>query len=750
MKKLWSMTSAGGANNLGTIFQINLDGSDYTRVHDFSGSDGSNPQGSLFQASDGKLYGMTSGGGSLGFGVLFSIDPIRLIYTKLIDFTGTADLTYAGANPAGSLIEINNILYGMTYAGGANNMGVLFSFDPATKEYTRLLPNDFNGTNGCTPRGSLLLASDGKLYGMTKRGGSSYQNTVHDGAGIMFSFDLTSNTYSIVFDFFNHAEFPDGSLIQLNNGKLYGMTELGGISNGGTLFSFDIVTQDYRVLYNFNYIANNGHPIDGGAQPNGDLLKVIVGGETKLFGMASRSGGTDDGTIFSYDVSNHTLTQILNFSGTNGETPYGSLMKASNSMLYGLVSGGGTYDQGILFSLDPNSGAYTILRNLNAASPVLDGISPVLSNFIEVSTKQWTLLGDETGLPQEAFCVRTAVWPDSNGNNVVYMATTEKVNDGYAKIIVRKWNGNHWHVIGGGPVDHNFSRGVNGNGIWISIAVKSDATVFVAYGAYQSPFTVKMLYPESGAVWSDNLMNLSIDSVDEPTIVVHNNDDPYIALNDVNPATAQRIPTVLKFNSSTNTWDRTVLSDSESDYINIALSSSGDPFVIYTIVPFLKARVAFLNSSVWEEIDNSTIPDIQANFACIALDNSNKPIIVFQRSVETAIIQCLTFTAGLWQPIANPGSSGIPNTPPVTLTDWIALTVDSRGNPIIAYSDLNNSELVTVIKYDGSSWMLLGTIAQEWSSGIGLVSAPGNNIYAAFITNGNGNNGGVAQIWEYA
>src|SRR5262245_44087811 len=40
----------------------------------------------LIQGSDGKLYGMTSAGGSHGYGVIFSFDPAGPVYTKLFDF----------------------------------------------------------------------------------------------------------------------------------------------------------------------------------------------------------------------------------------------------------------------------------------------------------------------------------------------------------------------------------------------------------------------------------------------------------------------------------------------------------------------------------------------------------------------------------------------------------------------------------------------------------------------------------------
>ena len=58
-------------------------------------------------------------------------------------------------------------LYGMTSEGGSGNVGVIFSFDPSASTYTKL--KDFDNTDGASPLGSLMQASDGKLYGMTNK-----------------------------------------------------------------------------------------------------------------------------------------------------------------------------------------------------------------------------------------------------------------------------------------------------------------------------------------------------------------------------------------------------------------------------------------------------------------------------------------------------------------------------------------------------------------------------------------------------
>ena len=59
----------------------------------------------------------------------------------------------------------------MTIHGGSHDDGVIFSFDPASSTYIKLM--DFDSTNGASPNGSLIQAVDGKVYGMTAGGGSS-------------------------------------------------------------------------------------------------------------------------------------------------------------------------------------------------------------------------------------------------------------------------------------------------------------------------------------------------------------------------------------------------------------------------------------------------------------------------------------------------------------------------------------------------------------------------------------------------
>lgn len=353
--KLYGMTSGGGVNNMGVLFQYDPTTSIYSKKLDFSGFlNGSSPHGSLIQGSDGKLYGMTSGGGINNLGVLFQYDPATSIYTKKLDFAGTTNGNY----PYGSLIQANDgKLYGMTSAGGINFMGVLFQYDLATSTCTKKL--DFSGvTNGSKPNGSLMQASDGTLYGMTYQGGINNM-------GVLFLYNAATSTYTKKLDFAGttNGKYPYGSLMQASNGKLYGMTSEGGIKTLGVFFQYDPITSTYNKKLDFAGV--------NGVNPYGSLIQASDG---KLYGMTFGGGAGKLGVLFQYDPSISSYTKKLDFEAAiDGQRPCGSLLRASDGKLYGMTSRGGTNGLGVLFQYDPVTSIYNkkldFVDSANGSSP---------------------------------------------------------------------------------------------------------------------------------------------------------------------------------------------------------------------------------------------------------------------------------------------------------------------------------------------------------------------------------------------
>src|ERR1041384_6674182 len=241
--KFYGVTLYGGLSSAGNVYAYNTAPNIYTNIHNFfQASLGWDAQSGMIKTINGLLYGMCQAGGANDSGVIYKIDPVTDTYTDIYDFDTD------GAYPLGTLTESSNgKLYGMTYSGGASFNGVIFSFDPSNSTYIKL--HDFDTITGIQPYyGGLIQASNSKLYGLTYKGGLN-------GWGVLFSFDLATGVYTDLFDFdLIHGAEPLGSLIQATDGLLYGMTSGGGSNGKGVLFSFDIATNNYTDLFDFDGI----------------------------------------------------------------------------------------------------------------------------------------------------------------------------------------------------------------------------------------------------------------------------------------------------------------------------------------------------------------------------------------------------------------------------------------------------------------------------------------------------------------
>ena len=91
---LYGMTAQGGANGYGNVFSVGTGGTNYKNVVSLTGTGGAAiggyPHGSLI-LSGTTLYGLTSGGGPNGFGYgnIFDVGIDGSNYSNILSFTGT-------------------------------------------------------------------------------------------------------------------------------------------------------------------------------------------------------------------------------------------------------------------------------------------------------------------------------------------------------------------------------------------------------------------------------------------------------------------------------------------------------------------------------------------------------------------------------------------------------------------------------------------------------------------------------------
>lgn len=355
---LYGVTAQGGDYDGGVLFALDpVNGLDTTMFLSLDDIGSDYPNGSLIQAKDGLLYGMTTQGGYSNYGTLFCYNPVSGIDSVVFDFNGNN-----GSYPYGSLVlDSNGLLYGMTFSGGHYGYGVLFSYNTITHKDSILL--NFSGV--VTNNNSLVQSKSGLLYGMSLLGGTNFY-------GDIFSFDPTAGTSTTIYSFDSiHGQYPYSGLIQASNGLLYGMTEYGGSNDEGVLFSFNTTANTQNVLVNFNDATI-------GSYPQGDLMQAANG---LIYGMTPEGGANYEGTLFYYNPVSGKDSVLVNLSDNIGFSPYGGVIQASDGLLYGMTNSGGTNYDGVIFSFNTKTKAYTPVYNFNDST---SGEAPY-GNLVEAS-----------------------------------------------------------------------------------------------------------------------------------------------------------------------------------------------------------------------------------------------------------------------------------------------------------------------------------------------------------------------------
>jgi uncharacterized repeat protein (TIGR03803 family) len=171
---LYGGTARGGTYNEGFIFKVTSAGK-MTILHSFSSSAVSGYY-SLARDSGGNLYGYDASGN----GSLFKLTP-RGEYTILYAFCSLSDCADGGgpfaSGPAGGpIIMPDGNLYGMTGGGGTLGYGTIFRITPQGQQ--TILYNFLGGSDGANPHSKLTKDSAGNLYGTTYSGGAFGGGTV--------------------------------------------------------------------------------------------------------------------------------------------------------------------------------------------------------------------------------------------------------------------------------------------------------------------------------------------------------------------------------------------------------------------------------------------------------------------------------------------------------------------------------------------------------------------------------------------
>jgi uncharacterized repeat protein (TIGR03803 family) len=265
-------------------------------------------------------------------------------YQILHAFMGHPD---DGEGPIGPLVEWDGRLFGVTYSGGENNAGILFAIRPDGTDYQILHSFSYFSSDPGYPTGGLAI-NNGTLIGTTSNGGTAWNGTIYainpDGSGFQIVHSFTETP--------DDGYWVGGPLIGVS-GELFGMTSGGGVYGHGTIFKLNSDGSAYQILHSFEGADGDG------SYPVGSLLYSAG----CLYGMTNMGGPADKGTIFKInpDGSGYQVLRALAGGPGDGEWPDGTLMETAG-IFYGVTNGGGPDEGGSLFQINPDGGGFAIIR----------------------------------------------------------------------------------------------------------------------------------------------------------------------------------------------------------------------------------------------------------------------------------------------------------------------------------------------------------------------------------------------------
>jgi uncharacterized repeat protein (TIGR03803 family) len=252
--------------------------------------------------------------------------------------------------------------------------------------------------DGSAPYGGLVRDANGDLFGTTESGGTE------GNSGVVYELirnpDRAKWRYRVLYKFCSAPACEDGknsesTLVIDAAGNLYGTAAEGGTANAGVVFKLSPNAGrkrwTYSVLWTFcahSPKCKDGLSPAGGLTYAGASTGAPYDGHSVLFGFTYGGGKFNNGIAYSLqpdsagDWKQKTLYRFCNNAGPcpGGNRPHGTPVLDAAGNLYGVAPTGGAQNVGVVFKLSPVSGSKfwteTLMHDFCSAPNCSDGSSP--------------------------------------------------------------------------------------------------------------------------------------------------------------------------------------------------------------------------------------------------------------------------------------------------------------------------------------------------------------------------------------
>jgi hypothetical protein len=322
-----------GTNGGGALFRVDPATGNRTILSDFGdanqGPTGAFPFGVAIEGS-GSVLVVDADAGTGSNGALFRVDPVTGNRTLVSDF-GNAGQGDVGSNPHGIAIEAGGTTALVAdIDSGASGRGALFRVNLANGARTTVsdFANAAQGQIGAAPVGVAIDAA-----------GNALVPDFDIGSGILFSVNTTTGARTVVSDFGNAAQGPQGDdpigvAIDASGNIL--VTDFdAGTAGAGALFSVNPSNGNRQLISDFG----DGQGA-GGAEPN----YIAIDGSGNVLVVDEDAGATGRGRVFIVNTTTGVRTQVTNFEdaaqGPRGNEPSGIAVAPASSGGGGPTCGG--------------------------------------------------------------------------------------------------------------------------------------------------------------------------------------------------------------------------------------------------------------------------------------------------------------------------------------------------------------------------------------------------------------------------
>ena len=197
------------------------------------GNDGA-PVGGVTRDSAGNLYGTTFSGGSGDEGIVFQLAKTQSGWT-LNTLYSFSEFNGGFGNYAGVILDSAGNLYGATVNGDPNGDAYVYELSPSGSGWNYSTLYTFTESLGGGPAANLMMDSAGNLYGTTRGLGET-----NNPWGNVFKLTPSNGgwVYTDLHDFTGGSDggVPYSSVVIDSNGNLYGTASAGGAHGDGTVW----------------------------------------------------------------------------------------------------------------------------------------------------------------------------------------------------------------------------------------------------------------------------------------------------------------------------------------------------------------------------------------------------------------------------------------------------------------------------------------------------------------------------------